>query len=430
MRRLAPASLILAFALLAVALPAAASAKTGSCLLRSQSPKCYVWTGKVTFVADGDTIYVDIDGDGTRAARHIRMTGLQAMEQTVYTSRASARRGECHAVEATARLAALLKAGRNKVRLLAQDPASRSGRRLRRSVAVRIGGRWRDVARILIAEGHALWLPNPREYAWNRDYSILAGRAARAQLNLWDPDYCGAGPSEGAPLQMWVNWDADGNDNLDPNGEWIRIKNPDPVNPMPLGGWRLRDSALRRYTFPEWATVPPGGEITVYDGRGETNDTDFYWGLRFPAFENVTNDERAMGDGAYLFDPQGDLRLAMTYPCREECTDPNQGAIRLSAQPRGRESVQIANVGGLPIDLEPYRLTSRPHGYTFAPGSVLQPGETMRVRLWESFDGGDSRLVRYWPTNGPILNNGGDSVQLRRFDDVVIACTAWGSRSC
>ncbi|MGH2967901.1 MAG: lamin tail domain-containing protein [Solirubrobacteraceae bacterium] len=428
MRR--PILFLLASLLAVAAVPAAASAaKSGRCLLRGSGPQCYAWTGKVTFVADGDTIYVDVDGDGTRARRHVRITGLQAMEQTVYAGRASRRRGECHAIEATARLDQLLEASRYRVRLLAQDPASRSGRRLRRSVAVKIKGRWRDVGRTLVGEGHALWLPNHREHAWNRDYSILAGRAARAQWNLWNPGYCAPGPSEGAPMQMWVNWDADGNDNLDPNGEWVRIKNPDPVNALPLGGWYLRDSALRRFRFPDWASVPPGGEITVYGGVGDDNDSEFYWGLRFPAFENVTRDERAMGDGAYLFDPEGDLRLAMTYPCREACADLNQGALQLAAQPKGREAVQITNVGGGPVDLEPYRLTSSPYGYSFAQGSVLQPGETMRVRLWESFRD-DSALIRYWPNNRSILNNGGDAVQLRRYDDVVIACTAWGSHSC
>ena len=137
---------------------------------------------------------------------------------------------------------------------------------------VKVKGRWIDVARTLITEGHAIWLPNAREYAWNKEYSVLAGRAARAQLNLWDPDYCGVGPNEGQPLNVWVNWDADGNDDLDPNGEWVRIKNPDPVNALPLGGWWLRDSALRRYKFPSWAEVPPGGEITVYDGIGDDNE--------------------------------------------------------------------------------------------------------------------------------------------------------------
>ncbi|HKG66567.1 MAG TPA: lamin tail domain-containing protein [Solirubrobacteraceae bacterium] len=409
--------------------PSAEAAKRGQCLLRKSGPQCYLWTGKVTFIADGDTVYVDVDGDGSRRRVPIRITGLQAMEQTTYTSRASARRGECHAVEATARLDQLLKAGKYKVRLYAQDPASRSGKRLRRSVAVRVNRRWNDVARVLITEGHGLWLPNHREFAWNRDYSILQLRAQRAQLNLWDADYCGFGPAEGAQIRLLVNWDADGDDNLDPNGEWVRITNPDPVNPLPLGGWWLRDSALRRIVLPDYATVPPGGHITIYDGIGDDNESEFYWGLQQPAFENVTRDERGMGDGAYVFDPQGDLRASQIYPCREGCADPASGSLAIGAKYRGRESVQITNNGALPIDLEPYRLVSKPYSYAFAPNSVVQPGETMRVRLYEG-DDEDQPLTRYWATNGPILNNGGDVVQLRRFDDVLLTCTAWGSRSC
>src|SRR5215212_3649968 len=149
--------LLLTSLLLAAATPAAAdAAKRGPCLLRKSGPQCYLWTAKVTFVADGDTVYVDIDGDGSRQRFPVRITGMNAMEQTTYTSKASARRGECHAVEATARLDQLLKAARYRVRLLAQDPASRSGRRLRRSVAVRVKGRWIDIGRTLVGEGHAV----------------------------------------------------------------------------------------------------------------------------------------------------------------------------------------------------------------------------------------------------------------------------------
>jgi len=429
MRRLIPLFLTALITAFAAAPASADAAKRAQCLLRKSGPSCYLWTGKVTFVADGDTVYVDIDGDGTRKRFPVRVTGINAMEQTTYTSRASARRGECHAVEATARLDQLLKASKYKVRLYAQDPASRSQKRLRRSVAVKVKGRWTDVGRVLMTEGHAIWLPNHREWAWNRDYSILQSRAQRAQLNLWDADYCGIGPSEGAQIRLLVNWDADGDDGLDPNGEWVRITNLDPVNPLPLGGWWLRDSALRRLVLPDYATVPPGGHITIYDGIGDDTESEFYWGLKSAAFENVTRDERAMGDGAYLFDPQGDLRMSQTYPCREACSDPNRGTVALTAKYRGREAVQLTNTGPVPIDLEPYKLVSKPYSYAFAPNSVVQPGETMRVRLWEA-DEDDRPLTRYWATNGPILNNGGDKVELRRFDDVLVTCTAWGSRSC
>ena len=131
MRRLI--TLLTSLLLIAVAVPAAADAASrGQCLLRNSGPQCYVWSGKVTFVGDGDTVRVDIDGDGSKTQYRVRITGINAMEQTTYPSRASARRGECHAVEATARLDQLLKASKYKVRLYAQDPASRSQKRLRR----------------------------------------------------------------------------------------------------------------------------------------------------------------------------------------------------------------------------------------------------------------------------------------------------------
>ena len=51
---------------------------------------------------------------------------------------------------------------------------------------------------------------------------------------------------------------------------------------------------------------------------GEESDgvSVFGWGLRAPVFANVTGDEDAMGDGAYLFDPLGNIRASMIYPCR------------------------------------------------------------------------------------------------------------------
>jgi endonuclease YncB( thermonuclease family) len=416
-------------ALLAALAPAAADAAKRHRCLPYGSLKCFMWTGKATFVADGDTIYVDVDGDGSRRSFPVRITGINAMEQTTYTSRASQRRGECHAVEATARLDQLLKGSRYKVRLLAQDPDSRSFHRLRRTVYVRHKGRWIDVARTLLAEGHVLWFENWQEIAWNRDYSILQGRAMQAGQNLWSSGYCGFGPNEGQPIQMLVNWDADGDDALDPDGEWVRIKNLDPVNPLPLGGWWLRDAGQRRYRFPGTATVAPGGYVTVYVGDGDNTDDEFYWRMRKPQFANVSRDARGIGDGAYLFDPQGDVRASFLYPCRENCFDPNAGALALDVTYRGKESVRITNTGAAPIDLEPYRLVTPGYGYSFAPGSVVQPGQTMRVRIYESEDD-DSALIRYWTPGKHILDNGGDIVQLRRYDDVLVGCFAWGRRSC
>jgi micrococcal nuclease len=300
-------AIVLALAVLALA-PAAAEARRGPCLPGAGGPSCTFWTGRVVHVHDGDTLEVRVGGRPLR----VRVSGIQAMEQRVYSSFARRRRGECHAVAATNRLEQLVRRAGGVVRLSAQDPASRSGRRWRRSVAVRSGGGWLDAGRVLVAEGHALWLTNPVEWAWNATYAAAAERAAERRLGLWRPDACGPGPSAGAGLEVRVNWDAEGVDVENPNGEWIRVLNRS-AGDVPLGGWWVRDSALRRYTFPAWARVTAGGAITVRVGRGRAEGTVFHWGLGEPAFENPAGDGRSVGDGAYLFDPDGDLRAHALY---------------------------------------------------------------------------------------------------------------------
>jgi hypothetical protein len=175
-------------------------------------------------------------------------------------------------------------------------------------------------------EGHVLWDPNSKEWAWNRHYAKLAGQAARDGKRLWDPDACGRGPRSAAALRVKVRWDAEGSDGENVNGEWIRIRNTNPVRDVPVGRWWVRDSALRRYRLPRTAVVPARGSIRVRVGPGSDTSRDFYWHQPDPVFENVKRGRRGVGDGAYLFDPQGDLRAWRMYPCRPGCVGPGAGA--------------------------------------------------------------------------------------------------------
>src|SRR3954467_12786829 len=193
MRRLL-ACLLSGFAVLVLAAPAQASWHAPCA---PGGPTCTWWNARTSFVADGDTIRVRISG--ARGIATIRFTGINAMELHRYSSTASKRRGDCHGVAATDMVDRLIKRAHGRVRLAAQNPASHSNKRLRRSVWVRSGGKWRDLSRLELQAGLVLWLPNSDEYAHNADYARLAEQAATAQRGLYDPDACGAGPDQDLP---------------------------------------------------------------------------------------------------------------------------------------------------------------------------------------------------------------------------------------
>ena len=280
-----------------------------------------------------------------------------------------------------------------------------------------------------VAEGHALWLPNGNEWLWNAGYSALAETAAAARRGIWNPTYCGRGPQDAARLQLTVNGDADGIDGENLNGEWVRIRNLDPVATVHLGGWALQQSAPGRYVLPDWVTLPPGEVVTIHVGRGTNTWTELFLGLRKGIFDNMGTGGHGMGDGAYLFDPQGDLRAWSTYPCRVACADPNAGALTLSVDPRGRESVSVTNAGHAPVDLDGYRLLSAPHVYAFPPASVVRPGERLRVDVLGDPDE-DDRLSKSWGKASSIFGDGGDVVHLQNLRGVELDCAAYGNRSC
>jgi endonuclease YncB( thermonuclease family) len=405
--------------------PALAEARSGACVVGRPADTCTVWMAQVVSVNDGDTLDVRVGEPGNRRSQRIRIAAVQAMEQSQYGF--DQRAGDCHAVDATLRLEQLVRRSRGRVRLAADDPETRSRGRFVRTLAVRSGGRWRDVGTMLIREGLALWWASAHESAGNRLYSVLLHDVIAAQRGIFDPDACGAGPSAGSPLRIWANWDADGNDTANPSGEWVKVRNLDPVNPVPIGGWHVRDSGLRRFTFPAGAAIAPGDTVTVSVGEGGAGVLG--WGMSRPVFENASDDRRAMGDGAYLFDPLGNVRASMLYPCRGVCVDPAQGAVALSADPTGNESITVENVGPGPLALDGYVLKSPPYSYPLDDGTVLPPGGSLRIETGGD-PSDDAPLERHWGFGRSILRNAGDVARLATFTDIRIACTSWGDRTC
>lgn len=395
----------------------------------------HYWYGKVIKVQDGDTIYVDITGDGTRKAVPIRNAGIQATELQPTP--------ECHAVAARTSFRKFLKPG-EKVRLSAAHKNSTAGRdpegRLRYWRYVDKWSQktrsWVDVQAMLLRNGDVMWLVHPTEPARVAAYHRYMQEAMAKHIGLWDNDACGTGPAPSANLRMWLNYEANGADTAVKNGEWMRIQNLGPGD-VPIAGWKLRNASKsfdhggNYYTFPAGSVVPAGRTITFYFGSGLTDPAagNFYLGVQDTQYlPNVTDPKKGYpGRSIYLLDPQYDFRFVADYPCLVSCPTPPAVGIA-QVQETGTEYVDLRVKPGVGSAVDLSGVVVENDGWTkeIAPGTMLNPGETLRV--WCDQGGTDTRLEQFWGArSGTMLEDSGDTVVLRTAQSQVLDTATWGS---
>lgn len=408
-------ALLVGLAVATVGLPASPGQATGETVQE---------TGKVTGIIDGDTIIVKVGS----SEKHVRLLGVNAME--TYHPTIAGSSNACHSVAAT-NVTHDLVMGKT-VQLRAISKSSESSGRLLRSVWVEQNGEWVDIQRILLTDSLALPLPWGQEPTHNLEYLKLAQQEAKKSgaRALWNTRSCQPGPAQDVPISVLVHWDADGNDAENLNDEWVSVQNHDPAKSLSLTGWWVRDGSNKTYKFPKGTKVPPRGQVMVRVGHGTNTKTTKHWNLSAAVFDND-------GDGAYLFDPDGDLRAHMIYPCKVSCTDPAKGLLRItkvSYDPKGGDNahvngeyVRIKNTSSHRIHLRPYLLGSYPYTYVFRQSAWLAAGATVTVHVGK---GKDTAAHKYWGMPRAILNNPGDSVQLMTYDEIRLACKAWGTARC
>lgn len=380
--------------------------------------------GKVVRVVDGDTVDVDIWGDGTVAPVTIRNAGIQAMEV-----------GECHSGDATSTMYELTLGA--VVTLSAKSADSYSLDRPIRFVDVPNGTTVVDTALEMIRRGEALWLVMPPEDGRAAAYHLAMEKAAAAGTGpLWDNVDCGYGPSQTANLKLWVNYDGDGDDSKNPNSEYIRVLNRG-TSAVGVGGWRLRSAGPDVYTIPAGVSIPAGGTLTLHMGTGTNSGTTLYWGLPTAKFPNLYPAPGSVGSGGYLLDPDGDIRAHATYPCVYRCSDPAIGKVSLKANydapgddmlnPNG-EYVDLTNTSSGSVDLSYHVVQVGGSTIEFGKGSVL-PGLGSRIRVYVG-KGTTTSTVKYWGKSSAIMVNSGGSATLRTTEGLSIACASWGTGTC
>ena len=374
--------------------------------------------GRVTYVPDGDSPFVN--------GRDIRLIGVQATEVGHGSNKSW-----CHAIAAKNALHRLVY--HRSVELRSMHADSRNLGRPLRSIYVRKHGQWDNVQRELLKAGQVLWFPQTGETEHNSYYHLLAARAAAKGIGIWNTSYCGSGPYQHADLSIDLRWDANGADEQNLNGEWVRIINHGPID-VHLGGWHIRDTSLAMYTFPRHAVVPAnGGAVTLHSGSGDNPNTssarDFHWNLSHSLFGNV-NRHKGEGDEAFLLDPDGDFRAWSDYPCVLNCADPLQSRVRMTVHYSQKyEWVRIRSKNTRSaIWLGDYQIRSWPYTYVIRRGTFLRPGESLIIHWGHGRH--PTRLRQYANDRTPMLNDSGGRVDLSNLRDTKIVCVSWGSGSC
>lgn len=122
-------------------------------------------------------------------------------------------------------------------------------------------------------------------------------RASTNKVGLWDPTFCGIVGDESLTI-VGIESDAPGQDNLNPNGEWIDVRNEGSV-PVDLTGWSIRDESTRhRFSFPDGFSLEADTTVRVFSGCGDDDQASLYWCDGDPVWNNG-------GDTGFLVDTDG-----------------------------------------------------------------------------------------------------------------------------
>jgi hypothetical protein len=175
--------------------------------------------------------------------------------------------------------------------------------RVKRTVHVKVGEEWVDLAPPLLAKGLVFPFPFIGEDAHNDEYLALGWKASEAGLGLYDATACGASKAAGEQLRLEVVEDGPG---PAADSEFVMVFNGSKED-ISLSRWMVQDtSPLNAFFFPKGARVRADDYVVVFSGSGtrgiapdgSKDERYFYAGTG-----NRWNNDSA--DIAFLFDSTG-----------------------------------------------------------------------------------------------------------------------------
>ena len=110
------------------------------------------------------------------------------------------------------------------------------------------------------------------------DKFIEAEREARTnEIGLWEK-------SNSSNIEININCDAEGDDRINLNGEYVIFKNNNNFD-INLGGWTVKDLSTNIYDFGK-IIFKSGSELILFSGNGKDSENKLYWNSIKPIWNN------------------------------------------------------------------------------------------------------------------------------------------------
>lgn len=392
-------------------------------------------TGVVDVVADGDTFrFIE---SGAQGYVTIRLLGINTPEVRGFYNK-NRDQDMCGAVAASNLLSSLLPPGWPvQLRALRKESVGLDGRIQRYAFAwnPQTGAYDVDVQAALAQAGLAMWFTLGDEAALSYKYRVLIAQAQQERRGIWNPEFCGPVKQPDASLSVIAHWNAEGNDNAFPNGEYVIVRNTG-FAPVDISGWLLRDASLSSwFNFPDGSVLAPGDYRVVHVGLGipgQPNPRDLYMGSTTALLAN-TEPDRFMGDGVFLLDRSTAVRAWFEWPCVLDCTDPAQGALKIiqvnpfitASRPgnaANQEYIVIRNLSKKPVRLDGYYLSYLAASHPFEVDSLIAPGATLKLSIGK---GEPTATRQFWGRNRTLLRDSGGTVRLLSETNALISSSSW-----
>jgi micrococcal nuclease len=107
----------------------------------------------------------------------------------------------------------------------------------------------------------------------------------------------------------YINWNAQGNDCDNPNGEYVIFKNYCNIS-CNLTNWKVTDSSNNTFLFPNFI-LKPFSKVIIYSGAGENKGNELYWNKLGRC--KAVWDNSCDGDTVNLVNSNGSLVLTCRY---------------------------------------------------------------------------------------------------------------------